>query len=85
MMDRETEKIVDKLHKLKALHRARARVRQLERELSGAPTRPEDPPYVPEFLRQRIPLRLSGEMDSRLAEERALLAAGQRAGIGRAA
>jgi hypothetical protein len=85
MIDRETEKIVDKLQKLKALQRARARVRKLERELSGAPARPEDPPYIPEFLRQRIPLRPSGEMDSRLAEERALLAAGQRVGIGRAA
>jgi hypothetical protein len=85
MIDRDTQKIVDKLQKLKALHRARARVRQLEWELSGEPARPEDPPYVPQFLRQRIPLRLSGEIDSRLAEERALLAAGQRAAIGRAA
>jgi hypothetical protein len=85
MIDRETEKIVDKLQKLKALQRARARVRQLERELSGEPARPEDPPYVPEFLTQRIPLRLSGEIDSRLSEERALLASGRRVGIGRAA
>jgi hypothetical protein len=85
MMDREMEKIVDKLQKLKALHRARARVRQLERELSGEPRRPQDSPYVPEFLRQRLPARLSGQIDSRPGEERVPPAAGRRAGLGWAA
>jgi hypothetical protein len=50
MTDSEAKKIVDKLHKLRALRRARERVRQLERELNGAPARPEDPPRIPEFL-----------------------------------
>jgi hypothetical protein len=85
MMDRETQKIVDKLQRLKALYRARARVRQLERELSGEPRRPRDPPYVPEFLRQRLPARLSGQIDSHPGEERLLPAAGRRVGMGRAA
>ena len=53
MTDSEVKKIVDKLHKLRVLRRARERVRQLERELNGAPARPEDPPRIPEFLQLR--------------------------------
>jgi hypothetical protein len=57
MVDPDVEKIVDKLQKLRALRQARERVRQLEWELSGAPAQSESPPYVPEYLRKRGPLR----------------------------
>jgi predicted component of type VI protein secretion system len=56
MGDRQVEKIVEKLQKLRALRRARERVRQLERELNGEPAIPESDPYLPEFLRQHSPL-----------------------------
>ena len=59
MVDYQVEKIVDKLQKLRALRRARARVRQLERELHGEPARREGAPYLPEFLRQSSPLRIA--------------------------
>ena len=58
MVDQEVEKIVDKLQKLRALRHARERVRQLERELSGAPAKPKSPSHLPEFLRQHSPLRV---------------------------
>lgn len=54
MGDHEVEKIVDKLHKLRALHHARERVRQLERELRGEPSKREEPAHLPEFLRQGL-------------------------------
>jgi hypothetical protein len=57
MIDNEVQKIVDKLQRLRALRRARERVRQLELELNGSPARPGDPPQLPEFLRPRVPLR----------------------------
>jgi len=56
MIDSETAKVVDKQLKLRALRRARARVTRLERDLSGEPARPEDPPHLPEFLQQRVVL-----------------------------
>jgi predicted component of type VI protein secretion system len=56
MVDHEVEKIVDKMQKLRALRHARERVRQLERELNGAPAKPDDSPHLPEYLRQRSPL-----------------------------
>jgi hypothetical protein len=59
MLDGEAQKIIDKRQKILALHHARERVRQLERELDGAPARPEEPPHVPEFLRRRVPLTAS--------------------------
>lgn len=59
MVDHEVEKIIDKLQKIRALRHARERVRQLERELSGAPAKREDPSQVPEFLRQDAPLQVS--------------------------
>ena len=59
MIDDDLDRIVAKQHKLKELSRARERVRQLEQELCGAPPRPEQPPHVPEFLRQRTPRRIS--------------------------
>jgi predicted component of type VI protein secretion system len=57
MVDHEVEKIIDKLQKLRALRQARERVRQLERELNGAPAKPESATHLPEFLRQHSPLR----------------------------
>ena len=57
MVDHVVQKIVDKQQKLRALRHARERVRQLERELSGEPAKREQPPHLPEFLRQDIPLR----------------------------
>lgn len=59
MVDREVEKIVDKLQKLRALRHARERVRQLERELNGEPAKPESPAHLPEFLRQHSSLRVA--------------------------
>ncbi len=59
MVDQVVQKIVDKQQKLRALRHARERVRQLERELSGEPAKREQPPHLPEFLRQDIPLRVS--------------------------
>lgn len=56
MVDSATEKIIDKLQKLRDLRRARDRVRQLERELSGEPATPVEAPPIPEFLR-RAPLQ----------------------------
>ena len=61
MVDREVQKIVDKLQKLRALRHARKRVMQLERELSGEPARREEPPHLPEFLRHDLPLQASWE------------------------
>jgi hypothetical protein len=53
MIDTELEKVIGKALKLKELSLAKARVRQLERELRGEPAKPEEPPYVPEFLAQQ--------------------------------
>ena len=59
MSDSEVRKIIDKLQKLRALSHARERVRQLERELYGAPakTLAAVAVPVPEFLTQHRPLR----------------------------
>ena len=56
MVDRDVEKIVDKLQKIRALRHARERVRQLERELNGEPAKREDPAHLPDFLRPDRPL-----------------------------
>jgi hypothetical protein len=53
MVDSKVEQIIDKLQKLRALRFARARVRQLERELRVERAGAEEPPSIPEFLRQR--------------------------------
>ena len=50
MGDTEVVKIVDKLQKIRALKRAREAVRQLERELYGAPGNPAAVAEVPRFL-----------------------------------
>jgi hypothetical protein len=59
MVDHQVEKIVDKLQKLRALSRARERVRQLERELSGEAAKGESAPHLPEFLRQHSAVRIA--------------------------
>jgi hypothetical protein len=59
MADHEAERIVDKLQTLRAPRRARERVRQLERRLSGEPAKPESAPHLPEFLKQHDPLRVT--------------------------
>jgi hypothetical protein len=59
MVDREVQKIVDKLQKLRALRHARERVRQLERELHGAAQKSEGAPHLPEILRQHSSLRVA--------------------------
>lgn len=56
MVDTEMQTIVDKLRKLRELRRARDRVRQLERELSGELARPVEAPSLPEFLRLHRPM-----------------------------
>ena len=61
MVDHELRTIVDKQEKLRALRHARERVRQLERELSGKPAKRKEPPHLPEFLRQDLPLQASWE------------------------
>ena len=56
MSDAELEQIIGKVRKLKALHRARERAKQLERELRGVGLhrclRPVVGPY---FLRTSVP------------------------------
>ena len=56
--DSELQKVTDKLWKLRTLRRARERVRQLERELYGEWSQPQEAPAVPEFLTPRRPLRV---------------------------
>jgi hypothetical protein len=58
MSDNEVCKIIDKLQKLRALSRARERVRQLERELYGEGAKAQEPPHLPEFLSQHSALRI---------------------------
>jgi hypothetical protein len=58
MSESEVRKIIDKLQKLRALSRARERVRQLERELYGEGAKAQEPPRLPEFLSQHAPLRV---------------------------
>ena len=85
MMDAALQTIVGKLQKLKALRRARERVRQLESELRGEPATAAEPLFVPEFLRPRAPVRgAAWEIAPRLTEQPAPVA-GARSPIGRAA
>jgi len=51
MSDDELQQVIGKARRFKELRRARERVRQLERELRGEPARPEESPWIPEFLR----------------------------------
>ncbi|MBV8320513.1 MAG: hypothetical protein JO049_07535 [Hyphomicrobiales bacterium] len=57
MSDCDVSKVIDKLRKLRALRQARERVRQLESELYGAPSRPQDLPRTPEFLSEACSLQ----------------------------
>ena len=54
MSDNQLEQIIGKARRLKELRRAKERIRQLERELRGEPPRPEEPTWVPEFLRTQV-------------------------------
>jgi hypothetical protein len=51
MSDDELQRVIGKARRLKELRRAKERVRQLERELRGEPAKPQEPTWVPEFLR----------------------------------
>jgi hypothetical protein len=53
MVDSRVEQLTGKLQRLRALRFARAGVRQLERELRAGRAGAEEPPSIPEFLRQR--------------------------------
>ena len=70
MSDNQLEQIIGKARRLKELRRAKERIRQLERELRGEPPRPEEPTWVPEFLRKQVTINVS---------TRSLLAGGPRA------
>jgi hypothetical protein len=50
----ELQTIVGKARRFKELRRAKERVRQLERELRGEPAKPEESPWIPEFLRAQV-------------------------------
>jgi len=54
MSDDELQQVIGKARRLKELRRAKERVSQLERELCGAPAKPEESPWVPEFLRRQV-------------------------------
>ena len=54
MSDYELEPIIRKRHQFRKLALARERVKQLERELCEGPVKPEDPPFVPQFLRVQV-------------------------------
>ena len=78
MSDYELEPIIRKRHQFRKLLLARERVKRLERELRGDPVQPEDPPYVPQFLRARLENGLTHSKDAALPllrDETAALAA----------
>lgn len=60
MSEEQLQQIVGKASKLNELRRAKDRVRQLERELRGEPVKPQEPDYVPEFLRARPAAPIDG-------------------------
>ena len=71
MSDDELQQVIGKARRLKELRRAKERVSQLERELCGAPAKPEELPWVPEFLRRQVssgPARLTSADGQRLAD-----------------
>ncbi len=53
MSDDALQQVIGKARRLKQLRRAKERVSQLERELCGAPAKPEESTWVPEFLRMQ--------------------------------
>ena len=54
MSDYELKRIIHKKLQFKKLLLARAYVRQLESELRGEPAKPEEPRFVPQFLRTQL-------------------------------
>jgi hypothetical protein len=54
MTNDELEALTGKAGKIRALLRARERVKQLERELRGEAPKPEQSTSVPEFLRTQV-------------------------------
>jgi hypothetical protein len=54
MSDDELQRVIGKARRLKELRRAKERVRQLERELRGEPSKPQESIWVPEFLRAQV-------------------------------
>jgi len=67
MSDDELGQVIGKRRKLRELRRARERVQQLERQLRGEPATPEEPPYVPEFLRIAPPTPFRPAVRARLS------------------
>ena len=67
MSDDELGQVIAKKRALRELRRARERVQQLERQLRGEPARPEEPAYVPEFLRLPVPDRFRPAVRARLS------------------
>jgi hypothetical protein len=64
MTDDELETLTGKARKVRTLLRAHERVKQLERELWGAPARPEQPTSAPEFLRAQGSPGIAGVADA---------------------
>jgi hypothetical protein len=52
MNDETLDRIINKARMLRELHRARSRVRQLERQLSGETVEVQREPEVPAFLQR---------------------------------
>ena len=75
MSDYELEPIIRKRHQFRKLALARERVKQLERELCGGPVKPEDPPFVPQFLRVQVGNGPTKSFDSAMPLVRAEAAA----------
>lgn len=57
MNDETLKQLITKARMLKELHRAKIRVRQLERQLRGEPAEVEVEPEIPGFLRRNHPLK----------------------------
>ena len=55
MNDETLERVFNKARMLRELHRAKIRVRQLERQLRGEPVEVEQEPQVPLFLTRAPP------------------------------
>ena len=67
MSDDELEQVIGKKRALRELRRARERVQQLERQLCGEPAKPEEPTYIPEFLRLPAPAPFRPVVRARLS------------------
>jgi hypothetical protein len=67
MSDDELGQVIGKTRVLRELRRARARVKELERQLRGEPAKPEEPTYIPEFLRMPAPAPFRPAVRARLS------------------